>query len=180
MTAFQSAYRKHHSTESALLSIHSDILLNMAKGSVTALTLLDLSVVFDTIDHSILLDRLNVYYGIGELELCWFKSYLSRRTHSHSIQKLKNCLNDIQTFIFTNKLKLNPDKTKFILIGSKNNRKQLLPHFPITIHGNQVSPAQSVKNLGVVFHSNFTFLDHVSQFISLPEFMRETTEYVTF
>ena len=38
MTAFQSAYRKHHSTESALLNIHNDILLNMAKGSVTALT----------------------------------------------------------------------------------------------------------------------------------------------
>ena len=82
MTAFQSAYRKHHSTESALLNIHNDILLNMAKGSVTALTRLDLSAAFDTIDHTILLDRLNVYYGISELALSWFKSYLSGRTHS--------------------------------------------------------------------------------------------------
>ena len=230
MTTFQSAYRKHHSTESALLNIHNDFLLNMAKGSVTTLTLLDLSAVFDTIDHTILLNRLNGYYGISELALRWFKSYLSGRTHSvkvgiiltscstpvwgppglcpwsdsslslytnpissiihshisvnyhcyandtqlyitlspvnffHSIQKL-NCLNDIQIFMFTNKLKLNPDKTEFILIGSKNNRKQLLPHFPINILGNQVSPAQSVKNLGVVFDSNFTFSDHVSQVI---------------
>ena len=39
MTALQSAYRKHHSTESTLLNIQNDILLNMAKGSVTALTL---------------------------------------------------------------------------------------------------------------------------------------------
>ena len=77
-------------------------------------------------------------------------------------KKLKNCLNDIQNFMFTNKLKLNPDKTEFILIGSKNNRRQLLPHFPINILGNQVSPAQSVKNLGVVFDSNFTFSDHAS------------------
>ena len=69
MTAFQSAYRKHHSTESALLNIQNDILLNMAKGSVTALTLLDLSTAFDTIDHTILVDRLNVYYGISELAL---------------------------------------------------------------------------------------------------------------
>ena len=209
MTAFQSAYRKHHSTESALLNIHNDILLNMAKWSVTALTLLDLSAAFDTIDHTILLDRLNVYYGISELALGWFKSYLSGRTHSvkvgntlshpavlqygvpkgsvlglilfslytnpissiihshssinhhfyaddtqlyitltptnfsHSIQKLKNCLSDIQNFMSANKLKLNPEKTEFILIGSKNNRKQLLPHFPINILGNQVSPAQS-------------------------------------
>ena len=231
MTAFQLAYIKHHSTESALLNIHNDILLNMAKGSLTALTLLDLSATFDTIDHIILLDRLNGYYGISELALGWFKSYLSLRTHSvkvgstlshpvalqygvpqgsvlapilfslytnpvssiihshssinyhfctddtqlyitlspanffHSIQKLKNCLNDIQNFMLTNKLKLNPDKTEFILIGSKNNRKQLLSHIPINILDNQVSPAQSVKNLGVVIDSNFTFSDHVSQVI---------------
>ena len=58
--------------------------------------------------------------------------------------------------MFTNKLKLNPDKTEF---------SQLLPHFPINILGNQFSPAQSVRNLGVVFDSNFTFSDHVSQVI---------------
>ena len=63
MTTFQSAYRKHHSTESALLNIKNDC-LNMPKGSVTALTLLDLST-FDTIDHTILLDRLNIYYGVN-------------------------------------------------------------------------------------------------------------------
>ena len=74
MTAFQLAYRKHHSIESALLNIQNDVLLNMAKGSVTALTLLDLSTAFDTIDHTILLDRLNVYYGISELALGSFKS----------------------------------------------------------------------------------------------------------
>ena len=67
ITAFQLAYRQHHSTESALLNIQNDILLNMAKGSVTALTILDLSAAFNAIDHTILLDRLNVYYGISEL-----------------------------------------------------------------------------------------------------------------
>ena len=82
MTGFPSVYRKHHSTESALLNIQNDILLNMAKGSVTALTLPNLSAAFDTIDHTILLDRLNVYYGISELALGGLKSYLSGRTHS--------------------------------------------------------------------------------------------------
>ena len=65
MTAFQSAYRKYHSTESALLNIHNDIL----------------SAAFDTNNHTILLGRFNVYYGISELALGWFKSYLSGRTH---------------------------------------------------------------------------------------------------
>ena len=44
---------------------------------------------------------------------------LSPENFSHSIQKLKNYLNDIQNFMFANKLKLNPDKTEFILIGSQ-------------------------------------------------------------
>ena len=61
--------------------------------------------------------------------------------------------------------KLNPDKTEFILIGSQRIRNQLLPHFPINILENQVSPAQSVRNLGVVLDSNFNFSNHVSQVI---------------
>ena len=81
MTGFQSPYRKHHSTESALLNIQNDFLLNMAKGSITALTLLDISATFDTIEHTILLDRLNTCYGINELTFGWFKSYLSEGTH---------------------------------------------------------------------------------------------------
>ena len=54
----------------------------MAKGSVTALTHLDLSGAFDTVDHTILLDRLNVQYEISELALGWLKSYLSGITYS--------------------------------------------------------------------------------------------------
>ena len=158
VTAFQLAYRKYHSTVSAFLDIHSDILLNMAKGSVTAFTLLDLSATFNIIDHTILLDRLNVYYGISELAL-------SPANFTHSIQKLKNCLNNIHNFMFTNKLKFNPDKTEFILIGSQKNCKQLFPHFSSNILGNQVSLAQSVRNLRVVFGSNFIFSNHVSQVI---------------
>ena len=82
MTAFQSAYRKLYCTESALLNVHNYILFNMAKGSVTALTLLDLSGAFDMIDHTILLDRITVYYRIRELALGWFKSYPSVKVSS--------------------------------------------------------------------------------------------------
>ena len=55
----QSAYKKFHSTESALLKVENDVLLNMEKGRVTALTLLDLSADFDTIDHLTLISRLS-------------------------------------------------------------------------------------------------------------------------
>ena len=49
--AKQSAYRKHHSTETALRRVFSDIVLAADSGKVTALVLLDLSSAFDTVDH---------------------------------------------------------------------------------------------------------------------------------
>ena len=49
LTDLQSAYKRFHSTETALLKIHNDIVDNMDNG--TALTLLDLSAAFDMIDH---------------------------------------------------------------------------------------------------------------------------------
>ena len=54
---YQSAYRKFHSTKTALLKIHNDILSSMDDGRVTSLTLLDLSAAFDTIDHTILCEK---------------------------------------------------------------------------------------------------------------------------
>ena len=48
-------------------------------GSGAVLLMLDLSAAFDTIDHGILLSRLNSLYGISGDALDWFKSYLSSR-----------------------------------------------------------------------------------------------------
>ena len=80
------------------------------------------------------------------------------------------------------KLKLNPDKTEFIVFGPKNKRDSLLKYFPIDIMGNKISPTDKVRNLGVIFDSGFTFSDQVNSirkscfyyqciiYVILPEF----------
>ena len=64
---FQSAYKAFHSTETAILSVTNDILNSMVRGNVTALTLLDLSAAFDTIDHKLLQDWLEEWSVFGAL-----------------------------------------------------------------------------------------------------------------
>ena len=70
----QSAYRERHSTETALFKVQSDISTVLDSGSGAVLLMLDLSAAFDTIDHGILLSRLNSLYGISGDALDWFKS----------------------------------------------------------------------------------------------------------
>ena len=79
---FQSAYRKCHSTETALLRVVNDLLQASDSGRVSVLSLLDLSAAFDTIDHGILITRLRTTFGCSGTVLDWFTSYLSDRTQS--------------------------------------------------------------------------------------------------
>ena len=72
----QSAYRKYHSTESALLKVFNDINTAIDNQHECVLVLLDLSAAFDNIDHKILINRLENKYGISGLALEWLKSYL--------------------------------------------------------------------------------------------------------
>ena len=81
----QSTYRKNHNTESSLLKVFNDILLEMTNQKVTLLVFLDLTAAFDTIDHNILIARLNSNLGISEPALSWFKEYLSDRSQRVSI-----------------------------------------------------------------------------------------------
>ena len=70
----QSAYRAHHSTETAVLKVLADILRAVDSGDLALLTLLDLSAAFDTVDHVTLLRRLELSHGISGTVHSWFTS----------------------------------------------------------------------------------------------------------
>ena len=87
-------YLMYHSTETALLKITNDILMNQYEHCSTALVAIDLTSAFDLVNHYILLERLYAYYGISGTALEWLRSYLSGRTQSvvingvHSKEKM--------------------------------------------------------------------------------------------
>ena len=84
----QSGFRAKHSTETTLLSSTNEWLCNMDKGLFTGVLFLDLKKAFDTVDHSILLAKLEKY-GIQGCSLEWFKSYLEDRKQVCSINGKK-------------------------------------------------------------------------------------------
>ena len=223
----QSAYRRLHSTETALLKIQNDIAALLDSGKAVALTLLDLSAAFDTIDHDILFNSLRDWFGVDGTVLRWIRSYLSNRkqkvklgnsfsdvfslpygvpqgsvlgpllftlyttplsniisnfnvTHhlyaddtqiylaldnrnfDSSFAELTECLTCIQNWMAGVKLKLNPEKTEFIIIGDRQARESLINKFPTQLLGNSISPTDTVKNLGVIFDSGNTFSNHIT------------------
>ena len=86
----QSAYRSKHSVETATLRVHNDILTALDQGLVGILVMLDLSAAFDTVDHDVLISRLESLVGVTGKALLWFRSYLENRTQSVSISSVSS------------------------------------------------------------------------------------------
>ena len=82
---YQSAYRRHHSTETALVRLYNDMVHVIDNGQVGALMLLDMSAAFDTVDHQIMIDVLQHRFDIRDDALTWFRSYFNDRTQVVSV-----------------------------------------------------------------------------------------------
>lgn len=81
----QSAYKAKHSTESALLRVKHDLLLAMDNKQGVIMVMLDLKSAFDTIDHLVLLRRLQSDFSFSGTVLDWFQSYLEDRSFKVSV-----------------------------------------------------------------------------------------------
>ncbi len=84
LTIAQSGFRRICSTVTSLLHVTDRWLMNIDKGLVTGVVFIDLQKAFDTVDVNILLVKLPSL-GITEMEHKWFKSYLSGRSQSVSV-----------------------------------------------------------------------------------------------
>ena len=229
MPVLQSAYRTSHSTESCILKVVSDILDAADAGQVSLIELLDFSAAFDTVDHDILLRRLELSFGITGAALNWIRSFLSERTQAvtffgersstrklacgvpqgsvlglllfilytadaihiagsmgvrvhcyaddtqlyisgserdaaSTVSRITDCIDAISLWMSSNQLKLNGDKTQFIWLGSR----QRLARFSkdnLVIQGAEISPLDSVRDLGVIIDCKLTIEDHVNSVV---------------
>ena len=80
----QSAYLKNHYCVTALIDITDTLLLNMDRGDINGLLMLDLSKAFDLINHNLLLKKLEIY-GLSKSTLGWFNSYLSMKRQAVAV-----------------------------------------------------------------------------------------------
>ena len=230
LPSHQSAYKKHNSTETALLKVCSDIISHLDMGDCALLAFLDLSAAFDTVDKRILFEWLSRSFGIEDIALRWFQSYLTNRTEyvlfngnkssirvvqfgvpqesvlgpllfvlytsdlekiaeNHNLDahfyaddsqlyifrkpqfadsaqtRLIACLDDFAQWMSANRLKLNPDKTEFMRCATARRLPQLTNEV-VTFGNSTISPATTVRNLGVVVDQKFSFQTHVNKTVS--------------
>ena len=89
-TSSQYGFREKRSTEHAILEIINQIQTNMDRKLYTCGIFIDLQKAFDTVDHTILLKKLD-HYGVREIVNDWFTSYLTARKQITEIGPLNIC-----------------------------------------------------------------------------------------
>ena len=105
---------------------------------------------FPNLNHHLYADDTQVY-----------NSFTTSNCNSN-LTNLQNSLLSAQNWMYSNKLKLNPDKTEFMLIGSKRHRQKFDSKFPLNLIGSKLSPTPTARNLGVIFDQDFNFQNHIN------------------
>ena len=87
----------------------------------------------------------------------------------YALNKLESCVSEIREWMTDNFLKLNDDKSEFIVMGSKCLRDKVnIPHF--RIGNSSIVPASKVRNLGAYFDMDMTLNHHISEICKSSSF----------
>ena len=103
------------------------------------------------LSHHLYADETQVYISLSQSNAQVYASTLNE------------CLTDILFWMESSKLTLNPNKTDLIIIGINQHRNMVINHFPVKLLGSNTFPSNTVRNLGVVFDSDFNFRQHILQ-----------------
>ena len=121
MYKYQFGFRKNHSTALAIMEICENIIDTLNKGSYIAGLYLDLSKAFDTVDHKILLYKLE-QYGIRGTPLTWLNSFLNNRMQYTLANGTKSVLGPLLVLLYTNDMpNCLPENHKMILFADDSN-----------------------------------------------------------
>ena len=78
-----------------------------------------------------------------------------------AIFKLSKCVKDVEKWMLANKLKLNQNKTEFLIAVSRRHH-HLLANICLPLDNTTIQPSKTVRNLGVIFDKYMTMDDHVT------------------
>ena len=143
----QYAFRKYHSTELAASEFTDRIRQEMDKKKIPFSIFLDLSKAFDTLDHTVLIQKLH-YYGIRDTALNWFRSYLTKHTQYvecngvSSIKKIEtgvsqgSILGPLLFIIYMNDIHTVSDNLNFILYADDTTLSSPICSFTSQCNGN--------------------------------------------
>ena len=112
--------------------------------------------------------NLNYHVYVDDTQLyITFKS--SQEPADSCITTLEKCIQVIHSWMKTNFLKLNNEKTEFLLFGSRQQLSKVSLPF-ITIGDSQITPSSQARNLGVIFDLTMTLKPHISNIVCVSSF----------
>ena len=108
----------------------------------------------------------HVYADVTQLYIT-FKS--SKEPADSCITTLEKCIQEIRSWVRQNFLKLNDEKTEFLLFGSRQQLSKVCLPF-ITIGDSQITSSSQARNLGVIFDSTMTLKPYISNIVHVSSF----------